>query len=125
MGEQGLSLSVGVWSGGPERRPVLRGEGGNAGAVGSDDKMTGWINGVGGGPTTDLSHRVSIGQLATGGAEVCRGFSHLALLLFHSLLKQMEKEVVVKQRDKHIPRLNRQERNENKEHRLHHTKHLL
>lgn len=64
---------------------------------------------------TNLFHRVSVGQLATGGAEVCRGLSHLALLLFHSLLKQMEKEVVVIERDKRITRLNRQERNKNKE----------
>lgn len=53
-------------------------------------------------PTTDLSCRVGVAQLAAGGAEICRGFPHLALLLFllHCLLKHTEKEEVVKQTDK-------------------------
>lgn len=44
-------------------------------------------------PATDLSRRVGIGQLAAGGAEICRGFPHLALLLLlHCLLQHPEKD---------------------------------
>ena len=45
---------------------------------------------------TDLSCRVGLGQLAAGGAEICRGFPHLALLLLHCHLEHTAGENRVK-----------------------------